>query len=323
MKLSIIIPIYKVEKYIEHCLYSIYDQKIDEFLFEVIAVNDGTPDNSMNIVKKYANKHKNLHVLNYENQGLSIARNLGLKKASGDYVWFVDSDDWLTNNSLSIVISHLSKNYDVLKIKLCRINESNGKSTIDSYNKYLKNKDVIVGSDFLFADGAYAPAQSFIFNRYFLQKNNLVFFPGIYHEDGEFGMRTLYLAKSIKLLNNICYNYRLREGSIMSSFKLKNFQDLIIIYNNMIEFGNKYVKTEDIKHWRGLTVHFIYIFFHWAKSSKFEKNNSSQYWQLYYENKALFNLRLKDIFYRKHFHKSNLKDFLILRFFTKLFFHNR
>lgn len=163
MKLSIIIPIYKVEKYIEQCLYSIYDQKIDEFLFEVIAVNDGTPDNSMNIVKKYANKHKNLHVLNYENQGLSIARNLGLKKASGDYVWFVDSDDWLTNNSLSIVISHLSKNYDVLKIKLCRINESNGKSTIDSYNKYLKNKDVIVGSDFLFADGAYAPAQSFYF----------------------------------------------------------------------------------------------------------------------------------------------------------------
>ena len=320
MELSIIIPIYNVEKYIGQCLYSIYNQEVDESLFEVIIVNDGTPDNSMDIVQEYIN-HKNLYVINQENQGLSVARNTGLKRAKGDYVWFVDSDDWLADNSLNIVISHVNNNYDVLKIKLCRINESNGIYTIDSYNKYLKDKDIITGKNFLFDEGAYAPAQSFIFNRHFLQVNNLFFFPRIYHEDGEFGMRTLYLAKSIKLLNSVCYNYRLREGSIMSSFKLKNFQDLIIIYNNMIEFGNKHVNIEDIKHWRGLSVHLIYIFFYWARKYKFERNNSYKFWKLYYENKDLFNLRLKDIFYSKHFHKNNLKDYFVLRFFTKLFFY--
>ena len=320
MQLSIIIPIYNVEQYIEQCLSSIYNQGVDELQFEVVVVNDGTPDNSMEIVQKYASIHDNLHILNQKNQGLSVARNSGLKKAKGDYVWFVDSDDWLTNNSLNIVISHLNKNYDALKIKLCRINESNGKCSIDSYNKYLKNRDIISGKDFLFDEGSYAPAQSFIFRRSFLQKNLLNFYPRIYHEDGEFGMRTLYLAKSVKLLQDVCYNYRLRSGSIMSSFKIKNFQDLIFIYNNMMEFGKKYVTKEDLTYWRGLSASLLYVFFSWAKSKGFEKNNRDQFWQLYNENKELFNLRLKDGLRRKHFRMYYLKDYIILRYFVKKYF---
>ena len=320
MDLSIIIPVYKVEQYIGMCLDSIFSQNVDLSLFEVIIVNDGTPDKSMDIVASYIDKYNNITVIEQENSGLSVARNNGIKLAKGKYVWFVDSDDWLTNNSLNIVISHLNKNYDALKIKLCRINESNGKCTIDSYNKYLKNKDIISGKDFLFDEGAYAPAQSFIFKRAFLQKNHLIFFPGIYHEDSEFGMRTLYLAKSVKLLEDVCYNYRLRSGSIMSSFKIKNFQDLIVIYNNMMEFEKKYVIKEDVIYWRSLSAGLLYTFFYWAKCKGFEKNNTKQFWQLYNENKELFNLRLKDALYRKHFHLFRLKNFITLRYFTKYYF---
>lgn len=104
MLVSIIIPIYNVEQYIEQCFTSIYAQDISEDIFEVIAVNDGTPDNSMSIVKTIASQHKNLVIINQENQGLSVARNTGLDHAKGEYIWFVDSDDWLTKDSLSIVL---------------------------------------------------------------------------------------------------------------------------------------------------------------------------------------------------------------------------
>ena len=89
MKLSIVIPVYNVEDYIRGTLDSIYNQKVDEQCFEVIVVNDGTPDNSMKIVKEFAATHQNLTIINQENQGLSAARNAGIKVAKGVYIWVV------------------------------------------------------------------------------------------------------------------------------------------------------------------------------------------------------------------------------------------
>ncbi len=107
MQLSIIIPVYKVEKYIRDTLQSIYRQQYDENLFEVIVINDGTPDDSMRIVAEFTNKHANLHIINQKNQGLSCARNAGLKIAQGEYVWFVDSDDTVTEESIVQVLESM------------------------------------------------------------------------------------------------------------------------------------------------------------------------------------------------------------------------
>ena len=92
MLVSIIIPIYNVEKYIEQCFTSIYAQDISEDIFEVIAVNDGTPDNSMSIVKTIASQHKNLVIINQENQGLSVARNTGLDHEKWEISFFRNGD---------------------------------------------------------------------------------------------------------------------------------------------------------------------------------------------------------------------------------------
>ena len=108
MILSIIIPVYNVELYICRCLDSIYCQNQDLNKFEVIVINDGTPDNSMSFVYKYASKYKNLLVIEQKNQGLSAARNVGLIMAKGDYIWFVDSDDMVMPNSLDFLITTLS-----------------------------------------------------------------------------------------------------------------------------------------------------------------------------------------------------------------------
>ena len=92
MILSIIIPVYKVEKYVRKTLESVFSENFSDNEVEVIVVNDGTPDRSMDIVNEFVS-HKSLRIINQENQGLSGARNTGIKAAKGKYVWFVDSDD--------------------------------------------------------------------------------------------------------------------------------------------------------------------------------------------------------------------------------------
>ena len=114
MKLfSVILPIYNVENYIDKCLNSIYSQKIDDELFEVIAVNDGSPDNSMEIVRKYVEYHSNLHIVNKENGGVSSARNEGIRIANGKYLLFIDPDDLIIPNSLIQLLDKLNTNCEV------------------------------------------------------------------------------------------------------------------------------------------------------------------------------------------------------------------
>ena len=106
MKLSVIIPVYKVEKYINQCLQSFRLNNFDSERYEIIIVNDGTPDKSMDIVDEYINILP-IKIVNQDNMGLSKARNKGLSIATGDYIWFVDSDDWITPNALITVFKEI------------------------------------------------------------------------------------------------------------------------------------------------------------------------------------------------------------------------
>lgn len=105
--ISFIIPIYNVEKYIKKCFDSIYNQNIDINEFEIIAVNDGTPDKSMNIVQVYAEKFKNIHIINKKNGGVSSARNIGILNAKGKYILFIDPDDYISQGSIHNLLKGL------------------------------------------------------------------------------------------------------------------------------------------------------------------------------------------------------------------------
>lgn len=116
MKLSIIIPVYNAEKYIGWCLDSCLNiGGVINNDYEIICVNDGSSDNSIEIIKQYENK--GIKVLTKPNGGVSSARNLGLEKAQGDYVWFVDADDMIVPNSFKTIINYQSGEIDVLKIQ--------------------------------------------------------------------------------------------------------------------------------------------------------------------------------------------------------------
>ena len=93
IKVSIIVPVYNVEKYLKRCLDSITNQTLKEL--EIICINDGSTDNSLKILKQYAHKDKRISIINKQNEGLSVARNTGMEAASGEYIGFVDSDDWI------------------------------------------------------------------------------------------------------------------------------------------------------------------------------------------------------------------------------------
>lgn len=114
LKLSIIVPVYKVEKYIRSCIESIFMQGLDDEEFEIIIINDGTPDNSMGVIEDIINQHKNIKVINQENQGLSVARNKGIVAARGEYILMSDSDDLLIYNSLKPL---LEKALECIRIK--------------------------------------------------------------------------------------------------------------------------------------------------------------------------------------------------------------
>lgn len=240
IKLSIIITIYNVEKYISKCLESVFIQNVKSNTFEVIVVNDGTLDNSMSIVNKFSIKYPNLKIIEQCNHGLSAARNTGLRAAKGEYVWFVDSDDWITENCFEDIISFLKKYKSQIFITpLKSILESTGEINID-YNLGFNNIDFISGINYLKKGVRVTPIQIYIFNKFFLEKYNLEFMYGVLHEDLEFAPKALYFAKDVCIINRPFYNYLVRvNGSITSEFTIKRSEDIVLIIKNLNKFINE------------------------------------------------------------------------------------
>lgn len=238
MFLSIVIPAYNVEKYIEKCLLSCVKQNISFESYEIIVVIDGSPDNSLAIAKRIANIYKNIRIIIQENQGLSGARNTGMKHVKGEYIWFIDSDDYIEENCLKRIVSYLKDDLDVLQLQHRFVYEDNTPS-IDQ--KACCIKGVRSGKEVTLHGGLPVPAQFSIFRTNFLREHSLEFVRGIYHEDSEFKPRATYLAKKITSDNAISYNYLQRtSGSITSHFKLKNGLDILKVNDSLLNFMDEH-----------------------------------------------------------------------------------
>ncbi len=238
-KLSIIVPVYKVEKYLDKCLSSILNQDLERDNIELVVVNDGSPDNSQAIIDKYLNVYPQIIVpIKQQNQGLSMARNNGLEKATGEYVWFVDSDDWLLDNALETVFEELKNNpdVDVLSSFLREYYETGNTFKERQYDGPI----IMTGVEYLKRRLPVGAAQRYIYKREFLLRNKFSFIPRILHEDGVWGHMILYKANKVKIISKPVYVYRLRtSGSIMSSITVRSGYDLIkghkILMNWMVE----------------------------------------------------------------------------------------
>lgn len=210
IKISIIIPVYNVEEYIEQCLESVINQTLKEI--EIIIVNDGTQDNSMKKIERFLSD-KRIVVIDKENGGVLSARNVGLEIAKGEYIAFVDSDDFIDK----IMLEKIYKNTEERDIIISDIVEYNDE-TKQKKQRELKNKFIgnTKGSYFWMYTGTEVCNK--IYKRSFLVKNNIKFVEGIIFEDILFSLYSLFLSEKVKYVSGKYYYYRTkRKNSIMNS----------------------------------------------------------------------------------------------------------
>lgn len=227
MQLTIIIPVFNCASYLqkgfEHLL-PLYYSNID---FEVIYVNDGSTDNSLVILEEISSKNKRIKIITQENQGSSGARNTAIEVAKGDFIQFLDSDDYLDINKLmSLLVEAKQTNLDVLGYRLDYINEFDEKLGIKPIQTVSKNK-VISGEDALIQ--GYQPSSIcvFLFRTEFLNKNNLRITPKITHMDVEFTLRVMLKANKVLFVDEIIYHYLQREGSITNPVSIEKLEQLL------------------------------------------------------------------------------------------------
>ena len=234
-KISIIIPVYNTSKYLKKCLDSVINQTYKNY--NVIIVNDGSTDNSLDIIKEYMKKSSNIILINQKNMGLSMARNNAVKKVESDYFLFLDSDDYLDINALKILNENLD-NEDLLRYQLRDVKE-------DSYidREYITFKN-LSGKDAIrkLIDSYYTePACSYLYKTKFYKENNFQFQEKMYHEDYGLIPYVIIKANKVSAIGDKIYFYLQREGSITKNKNiiLKRYQDVKKQYDILLEKLNK------------------------------------------------------------------------------------
>lgn len=228
MKLSIIIPVYNTEKYVEKCIQSCINQDADKSEYEIIVVNDGSTDHSLELINKLAAKEENIKVISQANGGLSAARNAGIDRAVGDYLWFVDSDDWIEENCLQAILKKIEETrVDILSIYADDV-EDGRRNLRGRYTQI----GIVTGREFLIKHKRYNCSQFYIFRRRLLADTGLRFYEGILHEDNEFTPRTIYRARRVTNIEGYYYHMLKRPGSITTTPNPKKLYDLVKIAEN-------------------------------------------------------------------------------------------
>lgn len=239
MKISVIVPVYNVEKYLKRCLDSIVDQTYKNL--EIIIVNDQTKDNSEEIINTYLSDNRIVYIKNIENVGLSESRNNALKIATGEYILFVDSDDEIIPNTVETLVRELSENkYDFMLFNTSIIGEDDEmlKEVHIEYNPELTDREnMILGPQ-------YSWSRIYKANLF----NEVKFPKGLIYEDLATMPKITFHSDNFKLLNVPFYRYRSREGSITKSPNHKPY-DVYKVYDELINFDlNKFgYVTEEIR----------------------------------------------------------------------------
>lgn len=279
--ISIIIPIYNVEKYIERCLMSVMRQTNFEGFVECILVDDFTPDKSMLIAQNLIDEYKGtIHfriIHNRENQGLSCSRNNGLMIAKGDYVFFLDSDDYISDNCLQCLSRELYR-YD------CVIDMVIGNSYYVRNDKFWQDRN---GVPYLLQDHTdimrrflqfETPMMAWnkLVRRQFLLENNLLFAPRMLHEDELWSFELYDIVRSVVLIPDVTYSYEQNVNSIMTS--TSNLNRRAEAYQTLVQKMLASLKQKDLyveRFFWGIHMYMFFedMFFNQGLSSSHEKKD--------------------------------------------------
>ena len=238
MDLSIVVPTYNVEAYLANCLESLLRQDLDPERYEILVVNDGSTDRSGTIADSFAEKHRNVRVVHQQNAGLSGARNTGIREAAGTYIYFIDSDDYIADQTLGFALKTLrTHELDVLGLGVLDTDR------LDIYR--CSNRDAITSTPVAVTDGITFIASHnymnnawwYIIRREFLLKTGLLFPLGRYVEDANFTAQMLVSANRVSYIPLDFYRYVVRPASIMRKKDKAHIRRLIGDYKkNVLDF---------------------------------------------------------------------------------------
>lgn len=246
-KVSVIIPVYNVENYLRKCLNSLVNQTLKDI--EIIVVNDGTLDNSQEIIDEYVKKYpKKVVSIIQENGGQGAARNTGLLHAKGEYIGYVDSDDYVEENMYEELYKKAKE--EDSDIVIC------GNNVVKENYEFLSKEDV--DKEFLLGKMA---VWNKIYKKNIIVDNKIQFRSKVWYEDLDFTMKVYFSSKKISYVDKPLYNYLLREGSTMNNNNIKRNLELIEAFDSLIDYCKDkkiYNKVKDEIEF--LCIYHMYIF---------------------------------------------------------------
>jgi glycosyltransferase involved in cell wall biosynthesis len=275
-KASLIIPVYNVEKYLEKCLDSAVNQTLQDI--EIVIINDGSTDNSLEICKRYAKKDPRINLITQKNGGLSAARNTGIKAATCEYIAFLDSDDYLDPSMMEDTYKKaLTENLDIVIFQYNQVDESG--------NILFTNKVIDCNSQDEFKKRAISARKSpmacdKLYKRSLFTEHDILFPQGLYHEDTYTTYKLVFFAEKIGVLPKAYYYWLRREGSISKSISRKHIEDIL---NSLIEMKAFLTKEGHFEHYQNDFIRRSYSFsvlmldrievsnYNWYKKLRLEK----------------------------------------------------
>ena len=238
VKVSIILPVYNMEKYLRRCLDSIINQTFKDF--EVIIINDGSSDNSEKICTEYALGDKRIKVITIQNGGLSNARNLGIDKSKGEYIIFCDSDDWIEKDAIEILVNGIElKNCDmaISGYKMDFVFEEFKSISIKCKNKLYESIDEFMKEySFFRSNYLFGFAWNKIFRASIIRENKIFFEKNVFCEDLYFIFKFIPKCKRINSINAELYHYMHQSNDTLSKKKKDEFKVMNDIYDRTKSF---------------------------------------------------------------------------------------
>jgi len=243
---SIIVPVYKIEKYLNECIQSILSQSFDNY--ECILVNDGSPDNCPMMCDEYAKEYGQIKTIHKENGGLGDARNIGILQASGEYIVLLDGDDkFADNNALKNLFNIIQKNKTdvIINVNMLRFTNNGEKKFFNNHNENISlasPKKIVYNFE---KQSINLAGCMFVLKKEYLVKNDLFFKKGILHEDLHWWPRVLFKTQLITVNHLPIYAYRTSEDSITSKVNAKRLYDILGIIDNFFEWSKDKTYTKD------------------------------------------------------------------------------
>ncbi|MCP1450459.1 glycosyltransferase family 2 protein [Priestia megaterium] len=247
IKISVIVPFYNQEKFIEKCVLSIMNQTLKDI--QIILVDDGSTDKSKEIVEALAKSDDRILILEQKNQGQGIARNYGLNYASGEFVYFLDSDDYLNDNALEVCYKNLINNSaQIITFRVkCFLDDRDFNAKWNYlYNRTLKHETVLTGQDYFSLTNEleefYIPVWLYCFSRELLVENKIDF-ESYYHEDVPYILSALAVANKIVYIDHEIINRRIHQSSVMN--QKKTIKHVLGYYSALVACNAIYMGLEE------------------------------------------------------------------------------